>query len=78
MLFQIWSTTSWSINISNNTFENNHQGIAIATALTNGTPLYIPSGSISNNTFTNSGDFDIAAEHWPLDGAGNGAVNEVY
>lgn len=62
---QIWSVTPWSVDIHDNDFSGNYQGIWIWTLLEDAlwsgpdTALYIPSGSIYDNQISDNDHFGL-------------------
>ena len=77
---QIWSATPWSVDIHDNDFSGNFQGMYIWALLEDGlwsggdTPLYIPAGSIYHNDFSGTADFGIWISDLPVGSGSSSAI----
>lgn len=69
---QIWSASPWTVDIHDNDFSGNFQGIYVWTLLEDGlwsgpdTPLYIPGGSIYHNNFSGETVFGLWISDLPV------------
>ncbi|MBN3034668.1 MAG: right-handed parallel beta-helix repeat-containing protein, partial [Bacteroidales bacterium] len=65
--FQAWSVTAWDVDIHNNVFDNNYQGIYIPTYV--GTDVnmacYVPTGAIYSNSISGNTDFNLELSDSP-------------
>jgi len=76
-VIQIWSKDPWEVEIQNNDFSENYQGIIIAAS----GPFYVPTGQINNNNLSCIKGVALSLQ-WPPENSTNPSpinnVNEYY